>query len=275
MADQKNKTPFAKRSLGQNFLVDSAYIAKIINALDIGSEEIIIEIGPGRGALTERLVEKASRLIALELDRGLIPLLAQQFSNNQNFTVLEADALEIDFAKLVSSNPQSKIQNLKSKLVANLPYYISTAILQRLIEQRQVFSMMVLMFQKEVVDRITAPPGNSDRGFLTVLAEAFLNVEKLFDVPPTAFRPQPKVWSSVVRITPKTGRVSNESVFRELVSSAFLQKRKTIRNNLKNKYPNAAEILLSAAIGPKLRPEALTLEQWQRLAQLVKTELLG
>ena len=126
---------------------------------------------------------------------------------------------------------------------------------------------MVLMFQKEVVDRIAAEPGNSERGFLTVLVEAFFKVEKLFDIPPAAFRPQPKVWSSVVRITPAAGEVPNESMFRELVSSAFVQKRKTILNNLKGKYPNAADMLARAEIDPKLRPEALTLDQWFRLVE--------
>ncbi len=257
--------PFAKKSLGQNFLVDSNYIKKIIAALDIQPGETIVEIGPGQGALTEQLIKRAERLIALELDRDLVWLLKEKFSKYGNFTILETDALEFDFRSLLYADPKSKIQNPKLKLVANLPYYISTAILQKLIEQRNLFASMVLMFQKEVVDRITAQPGNSERGFLTVLAEAFFNIERLFDVPPAAFRPQPKVWSSVVRITPKKTHVSNESDFRELVSSAFFQKRKTILNNLKNKYPNAAEMLAAADVDPRLRPEALTLDQWLRL----------
>jgi 16S rRNA (adenine1518-N6/adenine1519-N6)-dimethyltransferase len=261
MSGAEKRKPFAKRSLGQNFLADSNYIAKIIEALDIQAADLIVEIGPGRGALTEQLVLKAESFIGLELDRHLVPLLTEKFASFSNAEILEADALEIDFADLVSSIPRSP------KLVANLPYYISTAILQRLIDQRKVFSMMVLMFQKEVVDRIAAEPGNSERGFLTVLVEAFFKVEKLFDIPPAAFRPQPKVWSSVVRITPAAGEVPNESMFRELVSSAFVQKRKTILNNLKGKYPNAADMLARAEIDPKLRPEALTLDQWFRLVE--------
>jgi 16S rRNA (adenine1518-N6/adenine1519-N6)-dimethyltransferase len=178
----------------------------------------------------------------------------------QIFQILETNALEFDFSSLHSRN---------LKLVANLPYYISTTILQRLIEQREVFASMVLMFQKEVVDRIMAPAGDSERGFLTVLVEAFFNVEKLFDVSPAAFRPQPKVWSSVVRMTPKEGEVADKAAFRELLSSAFAQKRKTILNNLKGKYAGAADLLARAEIDPKLRPEALTMAQWTRLARLI------
>jgi 16S rRNA (adenine1518-N6/adenine1519-N6)-dimethyltransferase len=266
MKQTSRSKPFAKKSLGQNFLVDSAYIEKIIFALDIQPGEAVIEIGPGRGALTEQVIDKADHLIALELDRDLVPILVEKFSKYDNFTILEADALEFDFRTLISTNSKPEIRNPKLKLVANLPYYISTAILQRLIDQRKVFSSMVLMLQKEVIDRITAQPGNSERGFLTVLAEGFFKVEKLFDIPPAAFCPQPKVWSSVVRITPKSSEISNEGVFRDLISSAFLQKRKTILNNLRNKYPNAVEILAAAGIDPKLRPEALSLSEWINLA---------
>lgn len=255
---------FAKKSLGQNFLVDQQYISRIVLALDLSPHDTIIEIGPGRGALTVKLVDAAGKVIALELDRNLVPFLREEFAGRGNFSIIEGDALTTEFSSLLSQDPGSV------KLIANLPYYISTAILQRLTEQRDTFSSMILMFQKEVVDRVTAKPGNSERGFLTVFTEAFLDAEKLFDVPPTAFRPQPKVWSSVVRIFPKRSLVKDESTFRDLVSYAFLQKRKTILNNLKGRYPNAASILEQAEIDPKLRPEALTLGQWLRLADVKK-----
>ncbi|MGH9819792.1 MAG: ribosomal RNA small subunit methyltransferase A, partial [Pyrinomonadaceae bacterium] len=162
------KQTFAKRSLGQNFLVDTVYIERIVAALDIQPGETIVEIGPGRGALTEKLVESPANIIALELDRNFVPLLRDRFIASQNFRIVEADALEIDLEKLIAEDPNSERHTPQTKLIANLPYYISTAILQKLIEQRHVFSSMVLMFQKEVVDRITSLPGNSDRGFLTV-----------------------------------------------------------------------------------------------------------
>lgn len=255
-----NKKPFAKKSLGQNFLVDRDYIGKIIDAVDPRESDTIIEIGPGRGAITERLVESGGNIIAIELDRNLVPELQNRFAKTPNFLVVEADATQVDFAKLSTENPQS------AKLVANLPYYISTAILQHLTTQRHVFSSLVLMFQREVVDRITAPPGSSDRGFLTVLTEASFEVKKLFDVPPNAFRPIPKVVSSVAQLTPKAHSVTDNPAFRSLVSTAFAQKRKTIANNLKAAYPDAQSVLERSAIDPKRRAESLSLDEWLRLS---------
>ena len=254
---------FAKRSLGQNFLSDPFYINKIIDAVAPGETDTIIEIGPGRGALTERLVESGARVIAIELDRDFVPILREKFAGQENFKVLEDDALQIDFNSLISNNSTFDIRH--SKLVANLPYYISTAILQRLAEQRQCFSELVLMFQKEVVDRITAEPENSDRGFLTVLVEASFETEKLFDVPPEAFRPAPKVWSSVVKLKPKATEIPDLAAFRNIVSLAFAQKRKTILNNLKPHFDNAADALTRANIDPSRRAETLTLAEWKSL----------
>ena len=151
------------------------------------------------------------------------------------------------------------------KLVANLPYYISTAILQRLVQQRTAFSTLVLMFQKEVVDRIIARPGKSERGFLTVIVEAAFNIEPLFGVPPSAFRPVPKVQSAVVRLTPKPASGLDDEAFRQCVSTAFGQKRKTILNNLKSRYPNAGVAIKMALIDPTRRAETLTLEEWSEL----------
>lgn len=268
---------FAKKSLGQNFLADQSYIDRIVAALNVEPQDTIIEIGPGRGALTEKIVEKAGRVIALELDRDLVPLLQEKFSNCNNFLLIESDALAVNFKELlISSNPQSAIRITQSKLVANLPYYISTAILQRLIEQRECFSEMVLMFQREVVERITAQPGNSDRGFLTVLVENAFEVVMLFDVPPSAFRPSPKVWSSVVRLVPKKAEIENERLFREIVSAGFAQKRKTLLNNLKNApeelkeiIGNAERLLKDCQIDSKRRAETLTLVEWKRILEAV------
>lgn len=261
----QQKRPFAKKSLGQNFLVDENYIRKIVVSVDPVVGNTIIEIGAGRGAITEELVGSGANVLAVELDRELVPLLREKFSRSTNFTVIEADATEIDFATLISTNLKFEISDLKSKIVANLPYYISTAILQKLSEQRECFSSLVLMFQREVVDRITAEPGNSERGYLTVLVESAFTVKKLFDVPPTAFRPQPKVWSSVVRLTPKETAIANPDEFRQLLSAAFAQKRKTILNNLKNYLPNAKDALGKAGIDPVRRAETLSLEEWVRL----------
>jgi 16S rRNA (adenine1518-N6/adenine1519-N6)-dimethyltransferase len=246
--------PYAKKSLGQNFLVDPNYIQRIVSALDLKGEDIVIEIGPGRGAITAALVASEARVIAIELDRQLAPELAERFQDRPNCRVIESDATKIDFYEILGGE--------RSKVVANLPYNISTAILQHLSEYREHFSELTLMFQKEVVDRISAPPGNSSRGFLTVLTELAFSVERLFDVPPSAFRPVPKVTSSVVRLIPKPKLLKDEGAFRELISIAFAQKRKTILNNLRIRFPNAAEILERSGVDASRRAESLTMDEW-------------
>lgn len=252
----------AKRSLGQNFLVDGKYVSKIVNALHPEKDEVIIEIGPGRGALTRELLERGATVHAIELDRELVPQLMDDLGGTGRFNVVEADASEADLRELLD---QFYPGTPKAKLVANLPYYISTAILQHLAKERHRLSELVLMFQREVVERITAKPGSSERGFLTVLVEAAFAVERLFDVPPEAFRPRPKIWSSVVRLIPKPTSPADDAAFRRLVISGFSQKRKTLANNLKRSYPEAAVALDDAGIDPKRRAETLELSEWLRL----------
>jgi 16S rRNA (adenine1518-N6/adenine1519-N6)-dimethyltransferase len=249
--------PFAKRSLGQNFLTDPNYIQKIIEAVEPKSGDLIVEIGPGRGALTEHLVESGATVIAIELDHELSRSLADHFGNNEKVKVLERDVLEVEFSQLTERNGL--------KLVANLPYYISTAIVQRLARQRTFFSELFLMLQWEVVDRITAEPGNSERGYLTILVEASFDIERLFEVPPSAFRPVPKVQSAVVRLAPKGRNDFDNDEFRAVVSTAFVQKRKTILNNLKGRYPNANAALDVAGIDASRRAETLSLDEWSEL----------
>jgi 16S rRNA (adenine1518-N6/adenine1519-N6)-dimethyltransferase len=275
MSIKKTKAPFAKKSFGQNFLVDQNYIGKIISALDPQPGETIIEIGAGRGALTEKLLASGANVTAIELEREMIAVLKDKFADSKNFELLESDALKVDFTELIKGKPPTS--DRRTKLVANLPYYISTAILQKLIEQRTAFSELVLMFQREVVARITAEAGDKERGFLTVLTEAFLDIEKLFDVPPEAFRPAPKIWSAVVRLRPKRETdFGEEKIFRELISAGFAQKRKTILNNLKNapadlrkKIVDAEGILKKAGIAPNRRAETLSLEEWKQIVLAV------
>lgn len=250
----------AKRSLGQNFLNDNTVIERIVSSLGLTVDDTVVEIGPGRGSLTETVLKSGANVLAIEIDRLLVPVLRTQFHFDANFSVVEADVLEIDFATLISSDLVGK-----TKLIGNLPYYISTAILQKLAADRRFFSKIVLMLQREVVDRITARPGSGDRGFLTVMTEAAFDIKRLFDVPPTAFTPQPKVWSSVISLTPKAASAGDSENFRRLISVAFAQKRKTIFNNLKSTIENAAALLEAAAIDPRRRAETLTLEEWYLL----------
>lgn len=254
----------AKKSLGQNFLRDQSVITRIVGALDLTKNDVVIEIGPGQGSLTEALLETAGRVIAIEFDRDLISPLRVQFHSADNFELVNADALSADFTEYYSDAK-------KLKLVANLPYNISTPILQRLIEQRAAFSSMVLMFQREVVERITAKPGNKERGFLSVLVEDAFETENLFAVAPKAFQPVPKVWSAVIRLWPKDEVFPEPASFRKLLSSAFAQKRKTILNNLRGYQPNMEDSLSLAGIAPIRRAETLTLGEWRKLAGILQT----
>lgn len=266
-----------KKRFGQNFLYDGRVVDLIVEAVQPRADETIVEIGSGEGVLTARLLPRVGRLIATELDRELVPVLRERFTANSNLDVIESDALKADFCKLISPAETARI-------VANLPYNVATAILQRLIEQRRCISEMVLMLQREVVDRMTAEPGSSDRGFLSVLVQAYCEAEKLFDVPPTAFRPVPKVWSTVVRlrVRPKmTAEVKNEQLLWGVVSSGFAQRRKTILNNLRSapealqellkKRGGASIVLCEAGIPPQRRAETLTLVEWAALVKALNS----
>ncbi len=265
----------AKRRFGQNFLVDRGVVDRIVAAVAPQSDETIVEIGSGQGALTARLLETTGRVVAIEFDRELVPFLRTKFARAANLHLLAADALTTDFRAAIAPAPQARV-------VANLPYNIATAILQRLIEQRECVSEMVLMLQREVVDRLTAEPGSPDRGYLSVLVEAYCAAEKLFDVPPQAFRPVPKVWSTVVRlrVRPKMAAdVKDEALLWQIVSAGFAQRRKTILNNLRDapesirelleKHGGASIVLCEAGIPPLRRAETFTLEEWALLTNAV------
>ncbi|HQZ95143.1 MAG TPA: 16S rRNA (adenine(1518)-N(6)/adenine(1519)-N(6))-dimethyltransferase RsmA [Pyrinomonadaceae bacterium] len=250
-----------KKSLGQNFLKDESVIDRIVAALNISEGETVVEIGPGRGALTDRLVSTGVNVIAIEIDRELVPILRTQFHFNPNFKIVEADILTCDLESIIAGSDPAK-----TKLIGNLPYYISTPIIQHLIEYRHLFSRMLLMLQREVVERLTAKPGESERGFITVMVEDALDAKHLFDVEPRAFFPAPKVWSSVMSLEPKVSEIIDDKAFRRLVSVGFSQKRKTIQNNLKTAFPNASELLTASGIEPIRRAETLTLDEWKKLA---------
>jgi 16S rRNA (adenine1518-N6/adenine1519-N6)-dimethyltransferase len=268
---------FPKRRLGQNFLVDRGVVEKIIAIVSPRPDETIIEIGPGSGALTSCLLETTGRLVAVEFDRDLVPALREKFAGAANLHLIEADALTTDFCAAIAPAQRARV-------VANLPYNIATAVLQRLIEQRSCLSEMTLMLQREVVDRITAEAGSSERGYLSVLVEAYCEAEKLFDVAPQAFRPVPKVWSTVVslRVRPKiAAEVNDEALLWKIVSAGFAQRRKTILNNLREapasiqellkKRGGASIVLCDACIPPLRRAETLTLEEWAMLVNAMVT----
>lgn len=260
-----------KRSLGQNFLRDDVVIERIVKTLDLRDDDTVVEIGPGEGALTERLIATGARVVAIEIDRDLVPILRNRFKSCRNFGVQEGDVLDVNFETVLEkASSRSTISDPQpARLVGNLPYYISTAILQKLAYERSSFSKIVLMLQREVVDRITAKPGNSERGFLTVVTEAAFTPTHIFDVDPMAFYPRPKVWSSIVELVPKPYTIADDTQFARLLSTAFEQKRKTILNNLRRAHTNAEAYLAAAGIDSKRRAETLELAEWVALYKTI------
>ena len=261
----------SKRRFGQNFLVDQTIAERIVNAVQPKAGETIVEIGPGRGALTAKLLKHAQRVVAIEFDRDLVPQLRTTFSNDTKLELIEADALDVDFCEVIQPSPAARV-------VANLPYNIATAILQRLIEQRRCISDMTLMLQREVVDRITAAAGAGERGYLSVFVQAYCEPEILFDVAPQAFRPVPKVWSTVLRLRVRpriAADVKDEALLWKVVSAGFAQRRKTILNNLRDapeeiqellkRRGGASIVLCDAGIPPLRRAETFELEEWALL----------
>ena len=249
----------ARKRFGQNFLQDQSIIAAIVNAVRPEPADTVIEIGPGLGALTEPLARRLDMLHVCEIDRDIIAYLKQQpFA--AKLTIHEGDVLRFDF----SSIPGRK------KIVGNLPYNIATPLLFRLAETAGQVTDMHFMLQKEVVERMTAVPSSRDYGRLSVMLQYFFDMEKLLDVPPESFTPAPKVDSAVVRMIPvpqRIGRADDFPRFAELVRTAFAQRRKTIRNNLKNTAADAD--LEAAGIAPAMRPEEIPPEKYVALSNLL------
>jgi 16S rRNA (adenine1518-N6/adenine1519-N6)-dimethyltransferase len=251
--------PVRKR-FGQHFLHDRNVIRRIIDAIAPTPGDRVVEIGPGRGALTWDLLQRAHRLDVIEIDRDLAQSLQNDPRGAKGLQVHVQDALDADFDRLRGAGGALRI-------VGNLPYNISTPLLFRLLSQRSAIADMHFMLQKEVVDRMTAEPGNRTYGRLTVMLAAVAEVEKLFDVGPGAFQPKPKVWSAIVRLRPTSQPrfdIGADGVLRMLVTAAFSHRRKILSNGLKG-FLNPSEIA-ACGIDPQLRPEVLTPAQFGLLA---------
>ncbi|NMC73647.1 MAG: 16S rRNA (adenine(1518)-N(6)/adenine(1519)-N(6))-dimethyltransferase RsmA [Geobacteraceae bacterium] len=268
----------AKKSLGQNFLVDGNVISNIVKAADIRPQDMILEIGPGRGALTSRLVEGAARVVAVEWDRELAALLRKELGNHESLEILHGDILRVDFHQILPLSGKDRW-----KVVANLPYNISSQILFRFIDERALFSELLLMLQKEVGDRLLAPPSCKEYGVLTVLSRLYFDVEKVLPVKPSSFRPIPKVDSVVLRFRilpcPRTD-VGDEAFFRRVVKASFSQRRKTLFNCLKSLEYLADEAALRqvfehVGIDAGRRGETLSLEEFARLSKEMLAAVRG
>ncbi len=259
-----------KAKLGQNFLTSQSIAEDIVNALGDISKSVVIEIGPGRGALTNALLRKAGKVIAIELDRRLAAELRLNYADQPKLEVLEGDVLTIDFRTVMRPiGPLRDLRPLKpepARLVGNLPYYITSDILLRLFEFHDQFDRIVIMVQREVADRITAKPGSSDYGLLSATAQLYTKPEKLFTLPPEVFSPAPKVHSTAVRmiIAPRFTELGvGPREFIDFLKLAFGMKRKTLVNNLKPRYaPEQVRTALELAeVRADVRAEAMSLEK--------------
>jgi len=260
-----------KPRLGQNFLVDPSAARRIVEALGDISNRIVIEIGPGRGALTDLLIPQAKRVIGIELDRVLAAQLRMNYATKPNVEILESDFVTAQFPSMVGRRP-GPLHDLRPTqpetvdVVGNLPYYITSDIVLRILELHRNIERAVIMVQREVADRISAQPGSRDYGLLSATVQLFARVEKLFTLPPGAFSPPPEVHSSVLRLTmaPRLEELQVEEVtFIAFLKLAFAQKRKTLVNNLRGQHELAAvrAALKAAGLRPDVRAEAISLEK--------------
>ncbi len=259
-----------KPKLGQHFLNDSAAAIRIVEALGDLLQSTVLEIGPGRGALTNLLARRARRVIAVEKDRVLAAQLRMHFSLAPNVEIIEGDILAIDIDSLFGPKPGSMRPGMdvapqQVRVIGNLPYFITSDILLRLFEYRKYFEILILMVQKEVADRLSAKPGTSEYGLLSATAQLYSKVEKVLTLPPGAFSPPPKVHSAVVRLAPSPRLEKlqvDEKGFIDFLKLSFAQKRKTLWNNLKGRYSTAdlERALARAKVKPSVRAEALSLE---------------
>ena len=270
----------AKKSLGQNFLIDERITHRILEAVSPSASDILIEIGPGRGALTRHLLKTGGEVIAVEIDSRLIEGLRNEFPQ-PGFQLLHADALSVDWETLIESaiqnrqrRPHETQDEPRVRVVANLPYYVATPIVEKLLSLKTPLYDLTLMLQEEVVDRMTSTPGSREYGYLSLVVQYYSIAEKLFGVPAYAFSPPPKVTSAIVRLTVRKSKpivIDDEERFFALIRAAFAQRRKTIQNNLKaaQSYlvplPLIREALESAKIDGGRRAETLSIEEFGEL----------
>ena len=254
----------AKKRFGQNFLQDQQIISHIIDSISPIKSDNLVEIGPGQGALTKPLLQRLNQLHAVEIDRDLIPLIKESCEPYGNLILHQADALTFDFKTI--QKPDEKI-----RIIGNLPYNISTPILFHLFQYKDIILDMHFMLQKEVVQRLAAQPGTGQYGRLTVMAQYHCKIDNLFEIPPSAFVPAPKVDSALVYLAPHTTMPDVAEDVRHLeilVRTAFSQRRKTIRNNLKKDYPD--EAMTACNIDPKIRPECIPVSDYVKLSNYIK-----
>ncbi|MCI5953226.1 MAG: 16S rRNA (adenine(1518)-N(6)/adenine(1519)-N(6))-dimethyltransferase RsmA [Lachnospiraceae bacterium] len=270
---QKYNFNFQKK-FGQNFLIDTSVLDRIIAAAEITKEDCVLEIGPGIGTMTQYLAESAGEVVAVEIDKNLIPILEDTLSEYSNVTVINDDILKVDVNKIVEEKNGGK----PVKVVANLPYYITTPIIMGLFENHVPLKSITIMVQKEVADRMQVGPGTKDYGALSLAVQYYAKPEIVANVPPNCFIPRPNVGSAVIRLTryeKPPVQVNDEKRMFALIRASFNQRRKTLVNGLGNaselgvSKERVAAVLEEMQLSPTIRGEALTLEQFARLSNLL------
>lgn len=266
----------ANKNYGQNFLIDEDAVNSIVESANISKDDLVIEIGPGLGTLTSALLEKAGKVICIELDKKMIDILQDRFSLYNNFELINDDVLKVDLKSIINEN----LTHLKyAKIVANLPYYITTPIIMKLLEDRLNLTSITVMVQKEVAERLTEKPGGKNSGAITYSINYYTEPSLVINVPNTSFIPSPKVDSSVIHLEllnqPKV-KPLDEELFFKIIKTAFLQKRKTLINTLLiGKFGDREfleKMLNELEIDLKIRGEKLTLEDYKKIADYIKNK---
>lgn len=261
----------ANKSLGQNFLVNQNVIDQIINGAEITKEDLIIEIGPGLGTLTKELLEKAGKVVCIELDERMVGILNDRFSTYENFEIINEDVLKVDLNRIIEK------ENKKCKIVANLPYYITTPIIMKLLENKLNIESVTVMIQKEVAERLIAAPGEKLSGAITYTVYYYCESEKIMEVPPESFIPEPEVTSEVIKLKLRKDspiEVCDLKKMFSIIKVAFMQRRKTLINaltngNIINNKQEATEIFSTLKINQNARAEELTIQQFAELANYI------
>ena len=270
---QKYHFNFQKK-FGQNFLIDTTVLDRIISSAEITKEDCVLEIGPGIGTMTQYLAEHAGSVVAVEIDKALIPILEETLQDYDNVTVINDDILKVDINRLV----EEKNGGRPIKVVANLPYYITTPIIMGLFESRVPLKSITIMVQKEVADRMQVGPGTKDYGALSLAVQYYAKPEIVANVPPNCFIPRPNVGSAVIRLTryeEPPVQVKDEKMLFKIIRASFNQRRKTLQNGLNNSSElnftkdQIAAAIAAAGFSPSVRGEALTLEQFARLTDIL------
>ena len=268
----KTNSIFAKKMFGQNFLIDDNILQDIVDSANVNEQDTVIEIGPGLGNLTHYILEKGAQVIAFEIDTDMIQILNNRFANADNLQIINKDILKVDM--------QEYLRNNKIKIIANLPYYITSPIIFELLEYRKNIQSITIMIQKEVADRINAKPHSKDYGVLTINTNYMADVVKLFNVPNTSFVPAPNVTSAVIQITPNENRekeldIKDESIFKDLVKKSFSARRKKLSNSLQNSgiknmsKQDIENMIKQVGLNSNCRAEEVSIKQYAKMANII------